>query len=329
MNEKDNKTLDELSELFQDLDMPDETRKKIYHNILKMRDQNLNVLITGATGSGKSSTINALFGSTVAKVGCTPDPETKIIDKYYCYNMTLWDTPGLGDGVEEDIKHAKIIIDKLNEVDENGDPLIDLVLVILDGSSRDMGTSYQLINEVIAPNLGKEKDKRLLVAINQADVAMKGRNWDYELNKPNDALINFLDEKADSVKKRVKEGSGLDIEPIYYSAGYTENGIQQQPYNLSKLLYYIIKNIPMKKRLILAGNTNQEEQVWSTNDDIEDYNEKIQKSFIESIVDGVEEGADIGGRIGEAFGGSVGEKVGKVVGGVVGGVVGFFKSIFS
>ena len=158
---------------------------------------------------------------------------------------------------------------------------------------------------------------------------MKGRNWDYELNKPNDALINFLDEKADSVKKRVKEGSGLDIEPIYYSAGYTENGIQQQPYNLSKLLYYIIKNIPMKKRLILAGNMNQEEQVWSTNDDIEDYNEKIQKSFIESIVDGVEEGADIGGRIGEAFGGSVGEKVGKVVGGVVGGVVGFFKSIFS
>ena len=238
-------------------------------------------------------------------------------------------SPGLGDGVEEDIKHAKIIIDKLNEVDENGDPLIDLVLVILDGSSRDMGTSYQLINEVIAPNLGKEKDKRLLVAINQADVAMKGRNWDYELNKPNDALINFLDEKADSVKKRVKEGSGLDIEPIYYSAGYTENGIQQQPYNLSKLLYYIIKNIPMKKRLILAGNTNQEEQVWSTNDDIEDYNEKIQKSFIESIVDGVEEGADIGGTIGEAFGGSVGEKVGKVVGGVVGGVVGFFKSIFS
>ena len=91
MNEKDNKTLDELSELFQDLDMPDETRKKIYHNILKMRNQNLNVLITGATGSGKSSTINALFGSTVAKVGSPPTPETKIIDKYYCYNMTLWD----------------------------------------------------------------------------------------------------------------------------------------------------------------------------------------------------------------------------------------------
>ena len=49
---------------------------------------------------------------------------------------------------------AKKMIDKLYEKDENGNLLIDLVLVILDGGSRDLGTSYELINNVIIPNLG-------------------------------------------------------------------------------------------------------------------------------------------------------------------------------
>lgn len=56
-------------------------------------------------------------------------------------------------------------------------------MVILDGSSRDLGTSYELINKVIIPNLGEDKS-RLLIAINQADQAMKGRNWNEETNQP-------------------------------------------------------------------------------------------------------------------------------------------------
>ena len=66
--------------------------------------------------------------------------------------------------------------------------LIDLVLVILDGSTRDLGTSYELINNVIIPNLGENKKDRILVAINQADAAMKGRHWDYNTNKPDGEL---------------------------------------------------------------------------------------------------------------------------------------------
>ena len=53
--------------------------------------------------------------------------------------------------------------------------IIDLVLVILDAGSRDLGTSYELINQVIIPNIGKDAKDRVLIAINQADVAMKGR----------------------------------------------------------------------------------------------------------------------------------------------------------
>lgn len=118
----------------------------------------------------------------------------------------------------------KNIIKKLNERDSDGNLLIDLVMVILDGSSRDLGTSYQLINEVIIPNLGEEKENRILIAINQADVAMKGRNWNYEENKPEQKLVDFLNEKAESVKKRIKEATGVTVDPIYYSAGFKEDG---------------------------------------------------------------------------------------------------------
>ena len=255
----------------------DEAEKsKLLKNIMRLKDKKVNIMITGATGCGKSSTINALFDMEVAKVGVGVDPETMDIEKYELNNLTLWDTPGLGDGKEADNRHAKNIIKKLAEVDENGDALIDLVLVILDGGTRDLGTSYELINSVIIPNLGEDKKNRILVAINQADVAMKGRYWDYEKNEPMDKLKEFLDNKVISVKNRIKEATGVDIEPIYYSAGFKEEGEEQsRPYNLSKLLYYIVKATPTEKRAVYVNNTNEDENMWRDNDDLLDYGEKV------------------------------------------------------
>ena len=295
---------------------------------IKLKDKKINLMITGPTGCGKSSTINALFNSEVAKVGVGVDPETMDIAKYELGNLVLWDSPGLGDGKEADNRHAKNIINKLLEVDFNGNALIDLVLVILDGSSRDLGTSYELINNVIIPNLGKDKDKRIIVAINQADVAMKGRYWDYENNKPQQKLIDFLDAKVESIKDRIYEGTGVKINPIYYSAGFKEDGcMQTKPYNLSKLLWLIIKSTPKEKRLAYVDNINSNEEMWKKNDELEDYSKKIQDSFLDTIEDCAREGGYIGEDIGSVFG-TAGEKVGKVVGTLVGGIVGIGKAIF-
>lgn len=305
----------------------DEAEKsKLLKNIMRLKDKKVNIMITGATGCGKSSTINALFDMEVAKVGVGVDPETMDIEKYELNNLTLWDTPGLGDGKEADNRHAKNIIKKLAEVDENGDALIDLVLVILDGGTRDLGTSYELINSVIIPNLGEDKKNRILVAINQADVAMKGRYWDYEKNEPMDKLKEFLDNKVISVKNRIKEATGVDIEPIYYSAGFKEEGEEQsRPYNLSKLLYYIVKATPAEKRAVYVNNTNEDENMWRDNDDLLDYGEETRKSIMDSVVEGASRGVDVGGDIGGEIGGifgKTGERIGRAVGSVVGGVIG-------
>ena len=301
----------------------------ILKKLANLRKKEINIMITGATGCGKSSTINALFETEKAKVGVGVDPETMDIQKYELDKLVLWHTPGLGDGKEKDIIHSKNIINKLHEKDKEGNALIDLVLVVLDGGSRDLGTSYELINSVIIPSLGEERKDRILVAINQADMAMKGKYWNSELNKPEQKLEKFLDEKVESVKKRIKEGSGVDVDPIYYCAGYKEEGMEQcQPYNLTKLLYYIIKNTPKEKRLVYMNNTNSDYEVWKRNDEIMDYEREIKKSFFDTVGECVSAGSEVGEIVGSIFG-EAGRKTGGVIGGIVGGVIGIAKGIFS
>ena len=310
-------------------DIPDTEKNKLMKNFLQLKEQKINLMITGATGCGKSSTINALFNTEVAKVGVGVDPETMEITKYELNNLILWDSPGLGDGKEADNHHAKNIIKKLNERDKDGNLLIDLVLVILDGSTRDLGTSYELINQVIVPNLGEDKENRILVAINQADVAMKGRYWDYANNKPEPQLVKFLEEKVDSVRKRIKEGTGIDTEPIYYCAGFKEEGVEQNPpYNLSKLLYYIVKYTPKEKRLSYVDNINRNTETWKDNDDLKDYQTGILGEFKESISECVGAGAAIGSSIGGSIFGGPGRVLGGIIGGLGGLAVGFIKGIF-
>ncbi len=305
--------------------LPEAVKRKLIANLLMLKAKKVNLLITGATGCGKSSTINALFDADVSKVGVGVDPETMDIEKYELGNLILWDSPGLGDGKEADNRHAKNLTAKLLERDSEGNPLIDLVLVILDGSSRDMGTSFELISNVIVPNLGEDKS-RILVAINQADMAMKGRGWDRVNNRPEPALEQFLLEKVESVRRRIKESTGVDVEPIYYSAGYKDGDAPQRPYNLTKLLYQIVHYTPKEKRTIYANNINRDREMWKDDDDLKDYRNSILDDIVESISDCADVGADIGESLGGLFG-SAGRAVGRVAGRVVGGAFGAVKSI--
>ena len=334
-----NKLYEELLKAIDTNQSISDTEKKNFLKVLlEQSEKKANVLITGATGCGKSSTINAMFNAEKAKVGTGVDPETMEIAKYELGNLTLWDSPGLGDGAEADKRHAEGIINLLNRKDENGDLLIDVVLVILDGSSRDLGTSYELINKIIAPNLGEGKNKRLIIGINQADMAMKGRNWNHELHKPEPELETFLKEKEKSVHDRIFEGTGISVKPVSYAAGYKEDGKEQEPsYNLSKLIYYIIDSIPAEKRIQVVQEMNANSQVWQSNDEEADYGKEITKSASEGVIKtlktvtasagaGAAAGAAIGSVIpviGTAIGTAVGAGVGAVAG-LIGSVIDFF-----
>lgn len=304
----------------------DEEKQALLARLRKLSSTKTNIMLVGATGCGKSSTINALFSCgqqeegyvEIAKVGSKADPETRDIERYRVGNLILWDTPGLSDGTEIDEHHREVITELLREEDGEGNALVDLVLVILDGSTRDMGTFYKILNDVIIPELDGETG-RILIALNQADIAMKtGRHWDYEKNEPDETLKNFLEEKVVSIKRRIKEDSRLDVAPVYYCAGYEEDsGEVVYPYNLTKLLYYILNALPAEKRAAVFGGMNTDAGQYEYNDDDMDYNEEVKESLY-SMADYMAEGISSGAAAGFVILGAPGAVVGALIGGIKG-----------
>ncbi len=220
-------------------------KNDINSNLEQMNIRPLDVMVTGVTGAGKSTTLNSFFQKTVAKVGDGVDPETMELDVYSLNDFfRLWDTPRLGDGISIDQQHKKKMTDllyKTYNIENSAYGFIDMCLIIIEGSNRDMGTTYTLLNDVIVPNIQKD---RILVVINQADLAMKGRHWNYDTYTPDSRLISFLEEQADSIKRRVKEATGVDIiKPVYYSAKYE--------WNVQAVFDLIVDNMPLKKRILL------------------------------------------------------------------------------
>jgi predicted GTPase len=109
--------------------------------------------------------------------------------------------------------------------------------VVLEGGIRDMGSCYSLLNEVVVPNIDRD---RILVAINQADIAMKGTHWDFANNRPDAELKSFLRDKAESVKRRVYEATGVSIRtPVCFSA---ETG-----YNVQAVIDALVSQIPRNR----------------------------------------------------------------------------------
>lgn len=311
----------ELDELLNKSDLDEEDKTKLKLNIKKLANTKLNILITGGTGVGKSSTINSLFNmgdeykQEFSEIGTTSKPQTMEIKKYEIgRNLVLWDSPGLGDGIK-DSEHIAKINKKLHEKDSKGNALIDLVLVIVDAKTRDLGTTYHLITNVIIPALGENAKDRILIALNKCDQALEGDFWvKGDSPYPEEELIKYLDESVKIISDRIYETTSVRIEPIYYSSGKSRNGIQENPYNLGKLLNFIIDYTPIKKRAVFKGKVNENKNNWKSNEKVKpntnnfnssnnqststtkDYkalaDEKIEKSLWDNLCDNVEKAVD-------------------------------------
>lgn len=214
------------------------------HRLLAGNYRPLDVMLAGCTGAGKSSTINALFGEKTAKVGHGVDPETMNVS---CFMLNryfrVWDTPGLGDGAAADASHSKKMMDLLlrrYELDGCTYGLIDMVMVLIEGSERELGTTFRLLNNVILPCISPD---RILVMVNQADMGMKSYHWLSKELRPDDVLLDFLKAKAESVRNRITEATGVHVDmPICFSAEYG--------YNVKEVYDRIIEKIPKKRRII-------------------------------------------------------------------------------
>lgn len=108
------------------------------HEVIKKEKPIMNILLMGATGVGKSSLINGLFGQEVAKAG-VGKPVTQHLEKYVNEEkgLILWDTKGIeskgyGDTME---KLQKEMEDSFKTLDEK--EMIDVAyLCVKETSSR-------------------------------------------------------------------------------------------------------------------------------------------------------------------------------------------------
>ncbi len=262
--------------------IPNIAKEKIKSKLIEMKNQKLNILIIGGTGVGKSSTINALFKNNVAKVGINPEPQTMEIKKFNIdENITIWDSPGLGDGIR-DKDHKEKIINLLQKIDQKDYNFIDCVLVIVSASNKDLGTEYTLINNVLIPNLGENPQEKIIVAINKADEAISSRYWNDKLNEPSAEQHKFLEEKIIDIQNRIYESTGVNIEPMYYKAGYNDENFKDPAYKIDELMMHILESIPPKKAATAEGSFDDDNK----SKDVVEKTIDIVANVVEAVWDG-------------------------------------------
>lgn len=292
--------------LERDVNLSRQQKAEISKKLKELSEREVNILVIGGTGVGKSSTINALFKvdrsekakNDQAKVGFGPNPETQEITRYIIgHNMIVWDSPGIGESPRADVRHARLINKKLREKKSAEEDFIDAVLIVLDGASRDYAQTFKLIN-----NLGLvQKKNRIVVGINRIDMLLQGEGWDAQHNIPSEPLKKTIQRKVQIVARQLKKECGLDIDPVPYCAGRAEDGFgAAEPYEISELLCRILLAVPEEKRVAVIEKT-QSKVLRSSSRKQKKVIESSTQSTLSSVLPRVLLGVLTGGIFGGCF----------------------------
>lgn len=203
------------------------------------------IAIIGKTGVGKSSTINALFSTSlpVSHVeACTQVEQEVSFDgsllKPGAKSIIVYDMPGLGEDIEADERHKKTYARVLEQCD------VAVWVLAAAGPARAMAYDQIMIRDVVS-RANREAASRLVVGLNQIDVIQPG-HWLESGNVPSPTQKDSIRRRtADIMEKLLKVCPKLTEDRIVaYSA--------QKRFNLAYLFDVMLAACPDRRAWVLS-----------------------------------------------------------------------------
>ena len=125
------------------------------------KEEEFCLLITGKTGVGKSSLVNALLGRKLAKEGHKKVAGTPEVTSYRVTieggNIRVWDSPGLGDGTGNDEEYLAEIESEIKEK-------LDLVIFCVKMDDRRLNVGDRDTLKRLTETFGKNRWKNAVIA---------------------------------------------------------------------------------------------------------------------------------------------------------------------
>jgi predicted GTPase len=200
--------------------------------------------VVGVSGTGKSSTINALFKTDLPishTTACTKEFRNVDLAVHATQGPTagdrqllrIVDAPGLGEDVRRDPDYLKMYRDSL--------PACDVILWVITARNRAIALDQRYL-EQLAPF-----HDRIVFGVNQVDI-IAPMNWERRVNLPSPEQEDHLAEILHDRQERLAGTLGAARPVIGYSAS--------RRYRLQELFTELLRSCPNERSWIFSAIKN-------------------------------------------------------------------------